>query len=98
MEQLTEINLPNLELFLSNYYANNKKNLLICDICKKYETDNLRSLARHKHSCKSKKEIINESSSESDNKKEDKTEKKEIIEERVDKPKKTNKNSKEINV
>ena len=98
LEQLTEINLPNLELFLSNYYANNKKNLLICDICKKYETDNLRSLARHKHSCKSKKEIINESSSESDNKKEEKTETKEIIEEIVDKPKKTKKNSKEINV
>ena len=57
IEQLTDINLPNLELFLSNFYANNKKNLLICEFCKKFETDNLRSLARHKYACKNKKEI-----------------------------------------
>jgi hypothetical protein len=98
LEQITEINLPNLELFLSNYYANNKKNLLICELCKKYETDNLKSLARHKYSCKNKKEITpSDSSSESETKKEpteivDTKETKEPIQDNVKtKSKKSNK-------
>jgi len=64
IEQLNDINLPSLDFFLSSYYANNKKNNILCDICKKYNTDNLKSLARHKHSCKNKKEIASNSTDE----------------------------------
>jgi hypothetical protein len=58
LEELTEITLPTLDLFLSNFYANHKKNIITCVICKKYETDNLRSMARHKSSCKTKSNNI----------------------------------------
>ena len=54
LEQYTDLILPSLEKFISTHYANIKKNILTCDICKKYETANLRSLARHKQSCKNK--------------------------------------------
>jgi hypothetical protein len=63
-EQLNDFQLPSLENFLSSYYANNKKNIIFCDLCKKFNTDNLRSLARHKHSCKNKKEITTNTSDE----------------------------------
>ena len=54
LEQYTDLILPSLEKFISIHYANIKKNILTCDICKKYESANLRSLARHKQSCKNK--------------------------------------------
>lgn len=52
----TNIELPKLDKLLSNFYANNKKSLLICKVCKKYESYNARSIARHTLSC-SKKSI-----------------------------------------
>lgn len=54
LEQYTDLILPSLEKFISTHYANIKKNILTCDICKTYESTNLRSLARHKQSCKNK--------------------------------------------
>ena len=64
----SNIELPCLNKFLSNYYANNNKNIKICEICKKYETTSLLSLARHLPSCKKKNNIteIYESSSNND--------------------------------
>jgi ElaB/YqjD/DUF883 family membrane-anchored ribosome-binding protein len=63
LEQINDIHLPSLSSFLVSFYANNKKNNIICNICKIYNTDNLRSLARHKHSCKNKQEINTNSNS-----------------------------------
>ena len=54
-----------MEKIISTYYANIKKNILICNICKKYNTDNLRSLARHKQCCKNKQTDDAATSSES---------------------------------
>ena len=48
------LNLSTLEKYLANYYANTKKNINICEYCKQYESDNLRSLARHRNTCKHK--------------------------------------------
>ena len=66
LDQYSELTLPSLEKFISTYYANIKKNILICNICKKYNTDNLRSLARHKQCCKNKQ--IDESATSSESK------------------------------
>jgi hypothetical protein len=55
LDNFNDLELSSLDNFISKYYANNKKNNLICEICKKYETDNLKSMARHKQSCKNKK-------------------------------------------
>jgi hypothetical protein len=49
-----EIEMSSLNKLLNNYYANNKVNIKVCNICKKYETPNLKSLARHQSSCKKK--------------------------------------------
>jgi hypothetical protein len=65
LDQYSELTLPSLEKFISTYYANIKKNILICNICKKYNTDNLRSLARHKQCCKNKQTDDAATSSES---------------------------------
>ena len=68
LDNFNDLQLPSLDKFVSKYYANNKKNNVICEICKHYETDNLRSMARHKQSCKNKKinnEKLIESSSDS---------------------------------
>ena len=55
MELLNDIKLPSLEGFITKHYANMKKdNNITCPICKKYETNNLKSMARHKHFCKKK--------------------------------------------
>jgi len=54
LEQNCELILPNLEIFLSNHYADNKKKISTCEICKIFQTDNLKSLARHNQSCKKK--------------------------------------------
>ena len=51
LDILTNMKLPTLEIYLSTYFADNKK---ICTHCKIYETDNLRSLARHTNTCKNK--------------------------------------------
>jgi len=54
LDQYCELILPNLEIFLSNYYADNKKKISTCEICKTFQTDSLKSLARHIQSCKKK--------------------------------------------
>lgn len=54
LEQYNDLNLPNLDKYISNHYANSKINKVSCDICNKFETTKLTSLARHKHSCKKK--------------------------------------------
>jgi hypothetical protein len=54
LELCNEISLPNLENYISTYFATLKKNIIICDICKQFEALNLKSLARHKTSCKNK--------------------------------------------
>ena len=51
LELFTHSKLPSLEKFLSLHFAETKKNKLLCNSCHKYETDNLKSMARHKHSC-----------------------------------------------
>jgi hypothetical protein len=63
MEQHKELSLPSLELYLSDYFANSKKNILTCDICKIYQESNLMSLSRHKTAClkKYKKKLDNNS-------------------------------------
>ena len=50
----TNIELPKLDKLLSSFYANNKKSLLVCKVCKKYESYNARSIARHRLSCSKK--------------------------------------------
>ena len=52
LDLLTQIKLPSLEKYLSNHFADSKVNKVLCTLCNKFETDNLRSLARHKQSCK----------------------------------------------
>jgi hypothetical protein len=52
LDIFTHLKLPSLEKYLSLHFADTKKNKLLCSYCKKYETDNLRSLARHSSSCK----------------------------------------------
>ena len=59
------LDLPSLNKFLSNFFANNNKNVKVCEICKKYESTSLLSLARHTQSCKKKHNIIESSSEES---------------------------------
>jgi hypothetical protein len=54
LENCNDITIPSLEKFISNYFANLKKNTLICDICNKFDTTSLKSLARHKTACKNK--------------------------------------------
>ena len=61
----SNIDLPSLNKFLSNFFANNNKNVKVCEICKKYESTSLLSLARHTQSCKKKHNIIESSSEES---------------------------------
>jgi len=63
LEQYNELALPSLEKFISGYYANTKKNFVTCQLCKTYETDNLRSMARHKQACKKKDKKINDNKS-----------------------------------
>jgi len=51
MDQHKDLVLPSLELYLSEYFATSKKNILTCDICKVYQETNLMSLSRHKSAC-----------------------------------------------
>lgn len=71
LEQYNDLHLPNLDKYISTHYANAKKEKLHCDICKKYDTYKLTSLARHTQSCKKKNtkvqtEAISTSTSSSD--------------------------------
>ena len=52
LDLFTHFKLPSLEKYLSTHFADTKKNMVVCSYCKKYETGNLRSLARHSNSCK----------------------------------------------
>ena len=54
LELYDNLNLSNLEKYLSKYYAVMKKNLYLCEYCKISEYTNLKSLARHKTTCKKK--------------------------------------------
>jgi len=54
LDIFTHFKLPCLEKYLSTHFADTKKNMVLCSFCKKYETGNLRSLARHSNSCKQK--------------------------------------------
>ena len=54
IENCNEITLPSLEKYMSTYFANIKKNTIICDICNQFETTSLKSVARHKTACKNK--------------------------------------------
>lgn len=54
MDNFMKLNLPELEKLLVKYFANIKKIKNICDICNKYESESLKSLARHKTICKKK--------------------------------------------
>ena len=69
LDLLTQIKLPSLEKYLSNHFADSKINKVLCTLCNKFETDNLRSLARHKQSCKKiiTTDQINEQSHEQSN-------------------------------
>jgi len=62
MDNFIKMSLPELERILSKYYSNNKKNMYVCEICKTYESESLKSLARHKPSCLKKQDTINNSS------------------------------------
>jgi hypothetical protein len=52
LEIFTHLKLPSIEKYLSNHFADTKKNKLLCPHCNKYETDNRKSMARHAHTCK----------------------------------------------
>ncbi len=54
IDNCNDITIPSLEKYMSTYFANLKKNTLICDICNKFDTTSLKSLARHKTACKNK--------------------------------------------
>lgn len=54
VDNCNDITFPSLEKYISTYFATLKKNTVICDICNKYETTKLQSLARHKTACKNK--------------------------------------------
>jgi hypothetical protein len=82
LDLYSNIDLPCLNKFLSNFYANNNKNIKICEICKKYESTSLLSLARHIQACKKKHNIIDNSEESSEN-----TSNNEEIEEIVETPK-----------
>jgi hypothetical protein len=70
IDQYNEISLPNLEVFLSKHFAENKKNIVTCEFCKSYQCDNLKSMARHYTACKKKIGIdISKENKKSDNKK-----------------------------
>ena len=66
VEILTHMKLPSLEKYLSTHFAENKTNKLTCNLCKKYQTNNLRSLARHTNTkmCKKMQDVNSDTISE----------------------------------
>lgn len=54
LDQFNDLKLPELQLYLSEHFADNKQNLFICNICNNYQTDNLKSISKHKDHCKIK--------------------------------------------
>ena len=66
LEYYENITLVNLEKYLSKHYAIMKKNLYLCEYCKINEYINLKSLARHKTTCRKKHPIIETSDTISD--------------------------------
>jgi hypothetical protein len=54
LEHYNEIDLPHLDDLLCQHFANNKKNQIICDVCKVFKANSLRSIARHKKACNNK--------------------------------------------
>lgn len=55
LEIFNHLKLPSIEKYLSNHFADMKKNKLLCTHCKIYESDNRRSMARHTNTCKKNK-------------------------------------------
>jgi hypothetical protein len=68
LELCNNLRFPNLEHLLNDHYSNNKKTTITCKFCKLYETDNLKSMARHHTACKKVEVIIDTNSSEDSNK------------------------------
>ena len=60
LDMYSDLELPNLEKWLNNYYANNKKIIKTCPNCRKYSSEKNTSMARHMRFCKHpiKEEII----------------------------------------
>lgn len=58
-EQYNELNIPSLDLLLSNHFSDSKKKLLNCEYCGNFNAVTPKSLARHVQNCK-KNNIKNE--------------------------------------
>ena len=60
LDMYSDLELPNLEKWLNNYYANNKKIIKTCPNCRKYSSEKNTSMARHMRFCKQpiKEELI----------------------------------------
>jgi hypothetical protein len=60
LDMYSDLELPNLEKWLNNYYANNKKIIKTCPNCRKYSSEKNTSMARHMRFCKHpiKEELI----------------------------------------
>lgn len=72
LEHYNEIDLPHLDDLLCQHFANNKKNQIICDVCKVFKANSLRSIARHKKACNNKTqqkttELVEEETTSEDN-------------------------------
>jgi len=67
MEMMGDFNIPSIDKWLAEYYANSRKNIIICDNCKIYSSDKKTSMARHLRFCKSKT-TDNKSDTDSDTK------------------------------
>lgn len=51
-ESYNELQIPSLDILLSNYFSDSKKKLLNCEFCGEYNAITLKSLSRHIQSCK----------------------------------------------
>lgn len=63
VENINKLNTPDIQNILDKYFANSKRATYVCELCKKFESTSLRSMARHKTSCKKKYLQIADSSS-----------------------------------
>ena len=54
LSKLENVAFPKLDLVLKPHFSNIitlNENILVCDVCNKFEASNTRSLSRHKVSC-----------------------------------------------
>lgn len=54
IDNCTKLNIIELENILVKHFANSKKIIYVCEFCNKYDSNSLKSLARHKGVCKKK--------------------------------------------